>query len=112
MVIYIIIILYIYKGKYKGCNSSIKLGHSTTPRFDIGRGIRQGCPLSPFLFLLVTQIIAIHLKKGNFQGIVALGREFKLSQLADDTTSFRANRHEVIKAISCIKEFSDLMCQV
>ena len=93
---------------YKGCNISIKLAHGTTPRFVIGHGIRQGCPLSPFLFLLVTQIMAIHLKKGNFQGIVALGRELKLSQLADDTTIFLANRHEVIKAISCIKEFYDV----
>lgn len=30
------------KTLYNGCNSSVKLAHSTTPRFDICRGIRQG----------------------------------------------------------------------
>lgn len=51
------------KTLYKDSNSSIGLAHGTTPRFNIKRGIRQGCPLSPFLFILVTQIMAIHIKK-------------------------------------------------
>jgi hypothetical protein len=60
---------------YSGCTSSVKLVHGTSQRFDIGRGIRQGCPISPFVFLLVTQIVALHNKKGNFQGVSALGNE-------------------------------------
>lgn len=53
-------------------NSSVKLAHCTTPRLHICRAIRQGCPLSPFLFLLVTQIMAVHIKKGLFRGITTL----------------------------------------
>ena len=49
---------------YSGC-ISVKLDHGTSQRFDIGRGIQQGCPISPFL--LVTQIIALHIKKGNLR---------------------------------------------
>lgn len=91
---------------YKGCNGSVKLTNGTTPRFDIRRGIRQGCPLSPLLFLLVAQAMAVHIKKYQFLGIRALGREFKLSQLADDTAIFLKNKFEVSKVISCIGEFS------
>uniref|UniRef100_A0A8C1Z089 Reverse transcriptase domain-containing protein n=1 Tax=Cyprinus carpio TaxID=7962 RepID=A0A8C1Z089_CYPCA len=93
---------------YRGCNSSVKLAHGTTPRFEVGRGIRQGCPLSPFLFLLVTQIMARHIKNAQFQGILTLGTEFKISQLADDTALFLRNKHEVIKAIDSITKFSEV----
>ena len=84
---------------HSGYTSSVKLAHGTSQRFDIGR-------VSPFLFLLVTQIMALHIKKGNFQGVSALGNEFKLSQLADDTTIFLRDRNEVSKAVSCIEDFS------
>jgi len=43
---------------YYNCNSSIKLKFGTSPRFYLSRGIRQGCPISPYLFLLVSQIFA------------------------------------------------------
>ena len=56
---------------YKGCNSSVKLQHGTSPRFNIDRGIKQGCPLSPYLFLLVAQMLATRVKMTNFHGICA-----------------------------------------
>ncbi len=94
------------KTLYKGCTSSVKLAQGTSNRFEIGRGIRQGCPFSPFLFLLATQILALHLKKGYFQGITTMGKLFKLCQFADDTTIFLKDIHEVNKAVDCINDFS------
>lgn len=44
-------------------------------RFDIRRGIKQGCPISPFLFLLVTQVMAVNINKGSFRGIQIQDRE-------------------------------------
>jgi len=96
------------KTLYKGCNSSVKLARGTSGRFEIGRGIRQGCPISPFLFLLATQIMALHIKTGHFQGIAAVGKTFKLCQFADDTALFLKDKNEIIKAVKCIKEFSDV----
>lgn len=50
--------------------------------------------------------MALHIKKGNFQGLSALGKESKLCQLADDTTIFLRDRNGVSKAVSCIEDFS------
>lgn len=44
---------------YNDINSSVIVHHNTTQRFNVERGIRQGCPLSPFLFLLVTELLAL-----------------------------------------------------
>lgn len=73
---------------YSAANSSIKLPHGTTCRFNVERGIRQGCPLSAFLFLLPMQILAYFIKNSCLKGITIAGREIRLSQLADDTTLF------------------------
>lgn len=51
------------------CSSCVKLAHGSTPRFNICRGITQGCPLSLFLFLLVIQIMAVPIKNRLFQDI-------------------------------------------
>ncbi len=71
---------------YNGCNSSVQLTHGTCPRSNMGRGIRQGCPISPLLFVLVAQVMATHIKKASFHWISVFDKEMKLSQLADDTT--------------------------
>lgn len=65
---------------YNGCNSSVKMSHGTTQRFQLQRGLKQGCPVSPFLFLLATQVMSSHIKMSHFQGISALRREFKICQ--------------------------------
>ncbi len=39
---------------YINGNSSIKLSNGTSPRFFLNRGVRQGCPVSPYLFLIAT----------------------------------------------------------
>ncbi len=92
---------------YNDCNSPIKLSHGTTSRFKINRGIRQGCPISPFLFLLVTQTMAIHIKRDTFCGIKILEKELKCSQLADDT-AIKKNETEIKKAIDCLNIFSSV----
>ncbi len=43
------------KALYCGSNRSINLANRTS-RFEINRGIRQGCPISAFLFLVVAQV--------------------------------------------------------
>ena len=55
--------------------------------FKLGRGVRQGCPLSPYLFILCAEILAETIRKNeNIKGITINEQEIKISQCADDTT--------------------------
>ncbi len=72
---------------YRGINSFVILQNNTSRRFFINRGVRQGCPISPFLFLIVVELLEISVEKNpNLLGITLFNREIKISQLADDTT--------------------------
>ena len=55
--------------------------------FKLERGVRQGCPLSPYLFILCVEVLADAIRKNqNVKGIFVNGNEIKISQYADDTT--------------------------
>jgi hypothetical protein len=47
---------------------AVLLNGETTHFFKSGRGLRQGCPLSPFLFILVMEGLSLLLKKGQSEG--------------------------------------------
>lgn len=93
---------------YKNISSSVMLYPHSTARFPVSRSVRQGCPVAPFLFLLVVECLAIFVKN-NFEikGIQIFGREIKITQLADDTALFLQDKHQVEKAISTVSTFSD-----
>ena len=60
------------------------------------RGVRQGCPLSPYLFLLAVEILACKIRQNrDIEGLVFNGTEIKISQLADDTTCFIKNENSL-----------------
>ena len=56
--------------------------------FNIERGVRQGDPLSPYLFVTAVEILAIAIRnQENIKGLTIDGLETKLLQFSDDTTA-------------------------
>lgn len=91
---------------YNGINSSVALGHGTCSRFEIRRGIRQGCGSSPLLFIMVAEILAILIKTSHIEGLNMMDRQIIISQLADDTTLFLKNEEQIPLALQFINQFS------
>ena len=80
-----------------------------TKWFRPSRGVRQGCPLSPYLFILSAEIMANKLRQEpSIKGIKILGNEQKLSQYADDTNICCADLASVEKSLEVVENFGNL----
>ena len=57
--------------------------------FKLGRGCRQGDPISPYLFILCAEILSVRIRNNkNIKGIKIDNTEIKFSQYADDSSAF------------------------
>ncbi|GJS75871.1 putative RNA-directed DNA polymerase [Tanacetum coccineum] len=92
----------------KSATMSILVNGSPTEEFRLERGVRQGDPLSPFLFILAAEglnaIVSEAVDKGIFKGIVVGSDRVMVSHLqyADDTIFFREWNKENAKSLMCI----------
>ena len=70
---------------YAGQEATVRTGHGTTDWFQIGKGVRQGCLLSPCLFNLYSEYIMRNtgLEKAQ-DGIKIAGRNISNLRYADD----------------------------
>ena len=72
---------------YAGQEATVRTGHRTTDWFQIGKGVHQGCLLSPCLFNLYAEYIMRNAGLDEAQaGIRNAGRNIKQLRYADDTT--------------------------
>ena len=71
--------------------------------------MRQGDPLSPYLFIIVLEILPISIRKNdNIQGIIVNGTEIKLELFADDLTSFVRNDKSLSVFLEAVKKFGNV----
>ena len=72
---------------YTNISSCVMNYKRTTHYFSVEKGVRQGDPLSPYLFVLAVELMSIHIRNNeNINGIVCSGKEIKMTSYADDTT--------------------------
>lgn len=72
---------------YQDIKSSVIVNGKTSSCFSIGRGCRQGDPLSPYIFILCAEILGCMIRNSNnITGIKINDHEYRLSQYADDTS--------------------------
>ena len=77
---------------YKNANSCIINNGNISESFTLGRGVRQGDPLSPYLFVLVAEILSQRIRDDeNIVGLNNIGEELKILQYADDTCGCLTN---------------------
>ena len=89
-----------------GQEGTVRTGHGTTDWFQIGKGVRQGCILSPCLFNLYAEYIMRNTRLEEAQaGIKIAGRNINNLRYADDTTLLA--EREVLKSLMKVKEESE-----
>ena len=93
---------------YAGQEATVRTGHGTTDWFQIGKGVRQGCILSPCLFNLYAEYIMRNAGLENTQaGIKIAGRSINNLRYADDTTVMAETEEELKSLLMKVKEESE-----
>ena len=93
---------------YADLEATVRTGHGTTDWFQIGKGVCQGCILSPCLFNLYTEYIMRNAGLEEAQaGIKIAGRHINNLRYADDTTLMEESEEELKSLLMKVKEESE-----
>ena len=93
---------------YADQEARVKTGHGTTDWFQIGKGVRQGCVLSPCLFNLYAEYILQNARLDEAQaGFKTARRNINNLRYADDTTLMAESEEELKSLLMKVKEESE-----
>ena len=93
---------------YAGQEATVRTGHGTTDWFQIGKGVRQGCILSPVLFNLYAEYIMRSAELEETQSRIKIaGRNLSNLRYADDTILMAESEEELKSLLMTVKEESE-----
>ena len=99
---------YLWRNLCAGQEATVRIGHGTTDWFQIGKGVRQGCILSPCLVNLYAEYIMRNAGLEETQaGIKIAGRNIKNLRYADDTTLMAASEEKLKSPLMKVKVESE-----
>ena len=95
---------------YKDIKSTVIVNGQPTEWFKIERGCRQGDPISPYLFILCVEILAIMIREDKeIKGIIINESEHKISQFADDAQLMNGgDRQSFEKSMNLLEKFGNI----
>ena len=93
---------------YAGQEATVRTGHGTAEWFQIGKGVHQGCIMSPCLFNFYAEYIMRNAGLEEAQaGIKIAGRNINNLRYADDTTLMAESEEELKSLLMKVKEESE-----
>ena len=96
------------RNRYIGQEATVRTGHGTTDWFQMGKGVHQGCILSPCLFSLYAKYIMRNAELEETQaGIKIAGRNINNLRYTDDTTLMAESKEELKSLLMKVKEESE-----
>ena len=91
---------------YKNVTYCILNNRWKSNNFTPTRSLKQGCPLSSLLLLLVAEIMALKIRRSDQINGIQIHKEphksVKLTHLADDTTLFLKHDNDIINALHLV----------
>ena len=93
---------------YAGQEATVRTGHGTTDWFQIGKGVRQGYVLSPYLFNIYAEYIMRNTGLEEAQAEIKIARRnINNLRYADDTTLMAESEEELKNLLMKVKEESE-----
>ena len=98
-------LIYLLRNLYAGQEATVRTGHGTIDWFQIGKGVRQGCTLSPCLFNFYAESVMRNTGLEEAQaGIKIARRNINNRRYADDTTLVAESEEELKSLLTKVKE--------
>ena len=93
---------------YAGQEATVRTGHGTTDWFQIGKGVHQGCMLSPCLFNLYAEYMMRNAGLDEAQAGIKIARRYINNLRYTDDTTFMAESKQKLKGLLMkVKEESE-----